>query len=129
MLTVAPAMLSIPLAASVRLAAAVIVIPSGVMLMALVPAMIWIPASVMLMMLRPDMIWMPAGDMITVGGPAGVGGIGIGTGEVGPDWMVIVGGASLITIWLAGSVRMARSWGRGDGSGGGAIAFHRLPMM
>ena len=58
-----------------------------------------------------------------------MGGAGIVTGGVGPDWMVTVGGASVNTIWLPTSVRMVRICGSGEGSGGGAMALHSEPRM
>ena len=42
--------------------------------------------------------------------------------------MVIAGGTSVNMIMLPASVRSMRICGTGDGSGGGAMAFHKLPM-
>src|SRR5262245_48620290 len=100
MITFAAASVIWPLATRLMLGVPVMVMPSGVMLMMLVPAITWMPAGVIRIDCVPEAVL-----------------------------MVMVGGASVMMIWLPSGVRIMRICGSGDGSGGGAIALHRQPMM
>src|SRR5262245_12064185 len=77
------------------------------------PAMVT-PSGFRLTMLVPEKIWIPAVDSNMVC-PVGV-------------MMVIVGGTSVNMIVFCARVLIMRICGTGDGSGGGDIAFHKLPI-
>src|SRR5215471_4867923 len=99
MLHVPPAlMLMAPAAARVSAPALVMATPEGVIVTEVPPMVICIRVAAIIWICIASTT-QPTGESWMVWyGPVGMGGDGIGTGEVGPFWIVTVGGTSVNTI-------------------------------